>query len=124
MRILENLANKAAITLAGTLAVLTPGTPAEEKPRLENIIRWETASESSNFGYDVYRGPTKTGPFHRLTDEPIPGAGTTDLPNRYQYIDPAIEPQTVYWYYVESISLSGERRRITPVYPSRSKKAR
>ena len=86
-----------------------------------NMIRWGTASEHENFGFDVFRGLSEQGPFEKVTLEPIPGAGTTDLPQRYEFQDADIEADRVYWYYVESISLSGERVRITPIYPSKPK---
>ena len=83
-----------------------------------NVLRWATASEKDNFGYDVYRSLNEAGPFERINPEIIPGAGTTDLPQHYEYTDKAIEPNTVYWYYIESISLNGDRKRMTPIYPS------
>lgn len=88
-----------------------------------NMIRWGTASEHGNFGYNVYRGRSENGPFTRVNDEPVPGAGTTDIPQRYEYPDESILADTVYWYYVESISLNGDRRRITPIYKSTPKPA-
>ncbi len=93
------------------------GLPAAEP----NVIRWGTASEHGNFGYDVYRGPTENGPFTLVNDEPVQGAGTTDMPQRYEYLDKTILAETIYWYYVESISLNGDRKRITPIYASRPK---
>jgi len=89
-----------------------------------NVLRWATASERDNFGYDVYRSLDETGPFERINAEPIPGAGTTDLPHSYEYVDESIQPNTVYWYYIESISLTGERKRMTPIYPSPPKATR
>lgn len=90
---------------------------------LQNRIAWTTASEIDNFGYDIYRGDAEEGPFERITEEPIPGHGTTDEPSSYRHLDRSIEPGTVYWYYVESISLDGERERFTPIFPSKPKYA-
>lgn len=87
-----------------------------------NTVRWATASEKDNFGYDVYRGLSEQGPFERINQDTIPGAGTTDIPQHYEYTDSAIQPEVVYWYYVESISLNGDRQRMTPIYPSTLKK--
>jgi hypothetical protein len=87
----------------------------------ENTVRWSTASEVDNFGYDVYRATSADGPFERLTRDPVPGAGTTDLPQRYSFVDDAIDPHQAYYYYVESISLSGERERFTPVIRAKPK---
>lgn len=80
-----------------------------------NTIRWATASEDENFGYDVFRGDSPDGPFVRLNETTIEGAGTTDETRSYQFVDDTIDPYRTYYYYVESISLSGDRQRFTPV---------
>jgi len=97
------------------LAIRKPDLPS---PR---VVRWSTATEFENYGYHVYRGTAPDGPFDRLTTEPIPGAGTSDLPHSYQYEDLTAEPGTVYYYYVEAISTSGQTRRLTPVRTSPGK---
>ncbi len=79
------------------------------------VLRWSTANEFENYGYHVYRGLQEDGPFERLTEEAIPGAGTTDLPQSYRFEDPTAEPGVDYYYYVESVSTSGQRKRLTPV---------
>ncbi len=106
-------------------APAAPAAPAtaSQPAVLENVIRWSTASEVDNFGYDVFRGPTEEGPFERVNETPIPGHGTTDEPRQYAFHDTSIAPDTVYYYYVESISLQGERERFTPVFASRPKPA-
>ena len=81
----------------------------------QNTIKWSTASELDNFGYDVYRGENPDGPFERINPDVIEGAGTTDEPTRYRFVDDAIDPRKTYYYYVESISLAGVRERFTPV---------
>lgn len=82
---------------------------------LANTLKWSTASEVENFGYDVYRGDKEEGPFTRINAKPIPGAGTFDEPRFYQYVDSDIDPTRYYYYYVESISLKGVREKFTPV---------
>ena len=81
-----------------------------------------TASEESNFGFDVYRGDSEDGPFTKLTEDPIIGAGTTDEPSYYQFADDTIDPCKAYWYYVESISNSGVREKFTPTFRARPKR--
>jgi hypothetical protein len=90
-------------------------------PPYKNTVRWSTASEVDNFGYDVYRGTSKDGPFERLTKDPIPGAGTTDEPQKYSFVDENIDPYQTYFYYVEAISLAGVRERFTPIIQSKPK---
>lgn len=97
--------------------VVAPSSEASGAPAapVSNTIRWSTASEVDNFGFDVYRAESEEGPFSRLTSTPVPGAGTSDEPHAYQYVDVTIEAGKPYFYYVESLSLAGERERFTPV---------
>ena len=96
-------------------------SPAAETPDYKNTIRWSTASEVENFGYDVYRGDTAEGPWVRITANPVLGAGTTDEVQKYSYVDREIEPTRGYFYYVESISLGGVREKFTPVIAAKAK---
>ena len=67
--------------------------------------------------------PPEDGPFARLSKKPIEGAGTVDQASRYQFVDDTIEPGKVYFYYVESIAMSGKRERFTPVRRAKAKSA-
>ncbi len=89
--------------------------PAPAK-RYRNTLKWATASEVDNFAYDVYRAEQEDGPFARINERPVPGAGSTDEPSYYQYTDDTVEPGKRYFYYVESIAMNGDRERFTPVY--------
>jgi len=92
---------------------------AGESEGIKNSIKWVTASELNNFGFDVFRGDSEEGPFSKINEHTIPGAGSTDTPNQYKYIDKSIEAGKVYWYYVESISMSGVREKFTPTFQSK-----
>lgn len=92
-----------------------PEVDGLENTVFKNTIRWVTASEVDSFGFDVYRGESETGPFVRLNAEIIEGAGTTDEPRRYEFVDSTIDPYKTYYYYVESIAMSGEREHFTPI---------
>ena len=87
---------------------------AEEPGKPKNTVRWTTASEMDNFGFDVYRSSTKDGKYKRMTKKPIAGAGTIDTPTKYIWVDETIDPTQEYWYYVESISMDGHREPFTP----------
>ena len=82
---------------------------------LVNRIKWRTAREFRNFGYDVYRSQSKRGPFSKITAQTILGHGTTDTIHSYQFEDRNVEPCVIYYYYIESISEDGERRRYSSV---------
>lgn len=88
--------------------------PADQ--RIANTARWSTASEQDSFAFDVYRGDSEQGPFTKLTENPIPGAGTSDETHKYDYRDDTIDPCKEYWYYVESISTKGSREKFTPTF--------
>ncbi len=108
----------AAVLLMGCISGLMTGCaiePKESSDRLINLISWSTASESDNFGFDVYRSETEQGPFDRISTEPLEGGGTTDLPRNYRFVDETIVSGQEYFYYVESISLRGQRQRFTPL---------
>ena len=86
-----------------------------------NTLKWTTASEVENFGFDIYRSLSEDGPFDRITAEPLPGAGTTDEPQSYVFVDENIDPTKDYYYYIESISLGGVREIFSPVIRSPAK---
>ena len=94
-------------------------TQAGEKAAISNKVKWVTASEVDNFGFDVFRSENEEGPFEKINKDTIAGAGTVDTPNRYQFTDDGIEAGKRYWYYVESISMSGQREKFTPTFQSK-----
>ncbi|WP_395376222.1 hypothetical protein [Marinicella sp. W31] len=83
----------------------------------QHTLKWRTASEYRNFGYDVYRSESLSGPFKRITQTPIPGAGTTDQISLYEYIDTSAKKRQRYYYFIESISEDGTRNQFTQPYP-------
>lgn len=114
----------AAVLMMGCVSGLMTGCaiePKESSDQLINVISWSTASESDNFGFDVYRSETEQGPFVRISTEPLEGGGTTDLPRNYRFVDETIVSGQEYFYYVESISLSGQRQRFTPLMKAPAK---
>jgi hypothetical protein len=84
-------------------------------------LRWTTASEVDNFGFDIYRSTSEEGPFERITPDPVLGVGNSDEPQRYEYVDDTIEPDQGYYYYIESISFAGVRERFSPIYYAKPK---
>ncbi len=113
----------AVLALAASGAPATAEEPSDEKSaeKARNILQWTTATEVDNFGYDVYRAESEDGPFERLNPDPIPGAGTSDEPTPYEYVDDTIDPYKTYWYYLESISMAGERERFTTTFRKKPK---
>ena len=99
--------------------LFTSAVMAGENNGMSNNVKWVTASELNNFGFDVMRGDSEEGPFTKINEHTIPGAGSSDTPNNYGFVDETIEAGKVYWYYVESISMSGQREKFTPTFQSK-----
>ncbi|MBZ0114397.1 MAG: hypothetical protein K8J08_18185 [Thermoanaerobaculia bacterium] len=112
--------NTSDVNTASSMESPAEDAGTDEKP-LDNRLKWSTASEVDNFGYHIYRADTEDGPFERLTEDPMPGAGTTDEPSYYEFIDDAIDPTRDYYYYVESLAMDGTRERFTPVIRAKAK---
>lgn len=104
--------------MAPVAVATAPQAPA---PPYRNTVRWTTASEVDSFGFDVFRSESEAGPFVRLNPRPIAGAGTSDESHAYVFVDETIDPARDYYYYVESISITGEREKFTPVNRARAK---
>ncbi len=96
--------------------------PTEELEPLTNKLKWSTASEVDNFGFDIYRSIVEDGPFERITQTPMAGAGTVDAPQYYEFVDADIDPAQDYYYYVESISIDGVRERFSPIIKAPAKR--
>lgn len=89
--------------------------------RMANTPKWSLASEQDNFGFDVFRSDSEDGEFAKLNQDPILGAGTTDETQKYSWRDDTIDPCKDYWYYVDSISTSGVREKMTPTFKAPAK---
>ncbi|MCG8462887.1 MAG: hypothetical protein MI919_41915 [Holophagales bacterium] len=81
------------------------------------VLRWSTASERECYGYHVYRGPTAEGPCERLTDEVIPGGGSTHDVRSYRFDDREPLLPGIYFYFVEEVAMDGTTRRLTAPRP-------
>ncbi|VAW36169.1 hypothetical protein MNBD_GAMMA01-78 [hydrothermal vent metagenome] len=92
-----------------------------KESRLYNNIKWKTASEQDNFGYDIYRANTEDGEYSIINEDTIEGAGTTDSATAYEFHDDTIDPCKQYYYYIESISMDGVREAFTPKFQSKLK---
>lgn len=110
---MRHLLGAAALTFAWVLWPMANAVAGD--PPYKNTVHWVTASEHETFGYDVFRGESKEGPFVKLTDKPILGAGTSDERHDYRFVDETIDPTKGYYYYVEEVSLAGVRQRISPI---------
>ena len=79
------------------------------------IIEWTTASETDNAGFNILRGQTKEGSFVKVNPTLIPGAGTTAERTNYTWVDMTAKSNVAYYYRIEDVSFSGNRRQLTTV---------
>lgn len=101
---------------AAAAAQTAPAAPEEPAAKTDsNVVKWKAASEVNNVGYDVVRGESPDGPFFRINAEVIEGAGATDEPTAYRYVDRTIDPHKTHYCYVQSVSMDGVRERFTPI---------
>jgi hypothetical protein len=107
-----------------------PSGPAKTLPpqpapsaRPANTLRWKT-NDVSNFGYDIYRAESEAGPFVKINAQVVPGTLKPGKVQNFEYVDDTIDPRQDYWYYVESISLMGERLKFTPTLHAPAKSPR
>jgi len=91
----------------GTLSAQSRGTQV--------VVRWNTATESDNFGFNVLRGVAADGPFVRINEGIIVGAGTTVVPQVYVFADRHVVPGITYFYVVQDIASNGVTRDHGPV---------
>ena len=80
-------------------------------------LTWVTQSESNNMGWRVYRSTSEYFDNSTIINNTlIDGAGSVTTPTEYSFIDPMeIVSGAQYWYWIESISYSGDSEIYGPV---------
>ena len=98
----------------GALPVeLSHFSPARDKVTDAVVITWSTQSELNNAGFFIKRSQQRDGEFKVINATMIPGAGTTSEKQFYTYTDTTAQPNVVYYYQIEDVSLDGNRQTLT-----------
>lgn len=72
------------------------------------VLDWTTQSEQTNLGWNILRGVSQEGPFIKVNNTLVPGAGTIVIPQNYSFADDAVANGT--WYYrLEQVDISGSK---------------
>ncbi len=66
-------------------------------------LSWRTGSELQNLGFNLYRGPSATGPWTRLNPTLIPGLGSSPLGQGYSWRDSGLTNGVRYYYRLEDV---------------------
>ena len=77
------------------------------------IIKWITASELNNAGFNILRSQQRNGEFKVINPKMIAGAGTTSERNIYTFTDTTANPNVVYYYQIEDVSFDGRHQTLT-----------
>jgi hypothetical protein len=84
-------------------------------------IKWTTASEVENAGFEIFRAPKGNGEFQKVasyvSNGDLAGLGTSSAGRNYSYIDNGFDlrPGTSYLYQLVSVDLDGTRHE----YPAK-----
>ena len=87
--------------------------PERNKETGAVVITWSTQSELNNAGFFIKRSQQRDGEFQIINATMIPGAGTTSEKQFYTYEDTTAQPNVVYYYQIEDVSLDGQRQTLT-----------
>ena len=98
----------------GALPVeLSQFCPERNKDTGAVVITWSTQSELNNAGFFIKRSQQRDGEFKVINATMIAGAGTTSEKQSYTYTDTTAQPNVVYYYQIEDVSLDGNRQQLT-----------
>ena len=87
--------------------------PARDKETGAVVITWSTQSELNNAGFFIKRVSNETDSSKVINATLIAGAGTTSEKQFYTYTDTTAQPNVVYYYQIEDVSLDGNRQTLT-----------
>ncbi len=68
------------------------------------LLKWGTATEVSNYGFDVERG---IGNFNFEAIGFVEGSGNSNSPKHYEYLDSLVEPTGIVYYRLKQIDFTG-----------------
>ena len=98
----------------GALPVELSGFGAKRDPLTGAVvITWSTQSELNNAGFFIKRSQQQKGKFVVVNPTMIAGAGTTAEKQSYTYTDATADPNVIYFYQIEDVSLDGNRQTLT-----------
>ncbi len=82
----------------------------------KTILYWTTQSEENSAYWNVYKSASQNfGQADRINANPIVAAGTSTQTTYYTYQDKSETNNEKYWYWLESVSISGESNLFGPV---------
>ncbi|MFC1568936.1 FlgD immunoglobulin-like domain containing protein [bacterium] len=86
--------------------------------RMENeiaVLKWETASEVNNAGFNIYKSSDYDGDFELINMALIPGEGNNSSGHVYTFKDINVQLDHTYYYKLENVDLDGKTNAFGPV---------
>jgi hypothetical protein len=89
-------------------------------------LRWTTASEVDNAGFNIFRSINNQKTFRKINGQLIPGAGNSTSKKEYRFKDQQIIEGIKYFYKLQDVSFAGKKEfsnviSINPKPPKKSK---
>jgi len=79
------------------------------------ILKWQTASEIDNAGFNIYRSEAEDGEYTTMNAALIPASGSATQGANYTFTDTNVQNRKTYYYKLEDIDLSGKSTLHGPV---------
>lgn len=89
------------------------GPPATSTP--SNTLEWTAETERGVYGYLIYRSENRDGPFTRINTTIVRVPDDREQRHAYTWVDSDVEPGTLYYYYLDAVSMQGVKQRFTGV---------
>ena len=67
------------------------------------IIKWETATEIDNLGFNIYRSESENGEYVKINKKLITAKGSSIHGASYKFVDEKVKSGKAYWYKLEDI---------------------
>jgi len=78
-------------------------------------VKWTTASEIDNEGFNIWRSTTKDGEYTLVNNELIPGEGGVTTPHSYTFTDSTAQAGVTYYYKLEDVDADGTKTMHGPL---------
>ena len=89
-------------------------TPPGETSK--GYIRLPNNPQNKYYGFNIYRGETRTGAFTKINTEIIPSQSPDASGKPSIFIDEGLQKGKEYYYYIEGITFAGKTERVTPAF--------